>query len=491
MNILHNSQTMSWALRVENEEAALLLKGMQIKENTAGEDKEKSASTRRAPEPVQAEVREDSTVSQDKEDKAAQSYLNKTVRSTLVNCTNQLEVHRRDPTSPLYSVKSFEELQLKPQLLKGVYAMGFNRPSKIQETALPMMLTQPPQNLIAQSQSGTGKTAAFVLAMLSRVDPDQKYPQCVCLSPTYELSLQTGKVIEQMGKHYPEVKLAYAVRGNRLPRGTALQEQVIIGTPGIMLDWCHKFKFFDPKKIRVFVLDEADVMINKQGHRDQSIRLQRMLPRGCQMLLFSATFDKGVWDFAQSTVPDANVIKLKREEEMLNSVKQYYALCDSREDKLEAICNIYGAITIAQAMIFCQTKMTGSWLMEALKREGHQVALINSNLQIEERAQVIERFRDGKDKVLITTDVLARGIDIDQVSVVINFDLPVSKDRTPDYETYLHRIGRTGRFGKRGLAINMVGSNEMGAVKSIQEHFNCKIEGMDTDDLDEIEKITS
>uniref|UniRef100_A0A7N6FK59 RNA helicase n=1 Tax=Anabas testudineus TaxID=64144 RepID=A0A7N6FK59_ANATE len=409
-------------------------------------------------------------------DKAAQSLLNKLIRNNLVNTTNQVEVLQKDPNSPLYSVKSFEELRLKPQLLQGVYAMGFNRPSKIQETALPMMLAEPPQNLIAQSQSGTGKTAAFVLAMLSHVDPNNKYPQCLCVSPTYELALQTGKVIEQMGKYYPEVKLVYAIRGNKLQRGMKLQEHIVIGTPGTMLDWCSKFKFIDPKKIKVFVLDEADVMIATQGHQDQSIRIQRMLPKSCQMLLFSATFEESVWNFAQRIVPDPNIIKLKREEETLDTIKQYYVLCNCKEEKFQALCNIYGAITIAQAMIFCHTRKTAGC----------------GEMQVEQRAAVIERFRDGKEKVLVTTNVCARGIDVEQVSVVINFDLPVDKDGNPDNETYLHRIGRTGRFGKRGLAINMVDSKmSMNILHRIQEHFNKKIEKLDTDDLDEIEKIAS
>uniref|UniRef100_A0A5F5PWQ6 RNA helicase n=4 Tax=Laurasiatheria TaxID=314145 RepID=A0A5F5PWQ6_HORSE len=432
------------------------------------------------------------TDDEEKEDRAAQSLLNKLIRSNLVDNTNQVEVLQRDPNSPLYSVKSFEELRLKPQLLQGVYAMGFNRPSKIQENALPMMLAEPPQNLIAQSQSGTGKTAAFVLAMLSRVQPAERYPQCLCLSPTYELALQTGKVIEQMGKFHPELKLAYAVRGNKLERGQKISEHIVIGTPGTVLDWCAKLKFIDPKKIKVFVLDEADVMIATQGHQDQSIRIQRMLPRNCQMLLFSATFEDSVWKFAQKVVPDPNIIKLKREEETLDTIKQYYVLCNNRDEKFQALCNLYGAITIAQAMIFCHTRKTASWLAAELSKEGHQVALLSGEMMVEQRAAVIERFREGKEKVLVTTNVCARGIDVEQVSVVINFDLPVDKDGNPDNETYLHRIGRTGRFGKRGLAVNMVDSkHSMNILNRIQEHFNKKIERLDTDDLDEIEKIAN
>uniref|UniRef100_A0A8C9IYR1 RNA helicase n=1 Tax=Panthera tigris altaica TaxID=74533 RepID=A0A8C9IYR1_PANTA len=398
---------------------------------------------------------------EEKEDRAAQSLLNKLIRSNLVDNTNQVEVLQRDPNSPLYSVKSFEELRL-------------------------------PQNLIAQSQSGTGKTAAFVLAMLSQVEPANRYPQCLCLSPTYELALQTGKVIEQMGKFYPELKLAYAVRGNKLERGQKISEHIVIGTPGTVLDWCSKLKFIDPKKIKVFVLDEADVMIATQGHQDQSIRIQRMLPRNCQMLLFSATFEDSVWKFAQKVVPDPNIIKLKREEETLDTIKQYYVLCSNRDEKFQALCNLYGAITIAQAMIFCHTRKTASWLAAELSKEGHQVALLSGEMMVEQRAAVIERFREGKEKVLVTTNVCARGIDVEQVSVVINFDLPVDKDGNPDNETYLHRIGRTGRFGKRGLAVNMVDSkHSMNILNRIQEHFNKKIERLDTDDLDEIEKIAN
>ncbi|XP_030632060.1 ATP-dependent RNA helicase DDX19B isoform X4 [Chanos chanos] len=479
--------TDSWALAVDEQEAAAeSISTLQLNEK---EDKQKPEENGTGKAGGDADKTDDND---DNEDRAAQSLLNKLIRSNLVNTTNQVEVLQRDPNSPLYSVKSFEELRLKPQLLQGVYAMGFNRPSKIQETALPMMLAEPPQNLIAQSQSGTGKTAAFVLAMLSHVDPANKWPQCLCVSPTYELALQTGKVIEQMGKFYPEVKLMYAIRGNKLERGMKLQEQIVIGTPGTVLDWCQKLRFIDPKKIKVFVLDEADVMIATQGHQDQSIRIQRMLPKTCQMLLFSATFEESVWNFAKRIVPDPNIIKLKREEETLDTIKQYYVNCNSREEKFQALCNIYGAITIAQAMIFCHTRKTAAWLAGELSKEGHQVALLSGEMVVEQRAAVIDRFRQGKEKVLVTTNVCARGIDVEQVSVVINFDLPVDKDGNPDNETYLHRIGRTGRFGKRGLAINMVDSKaSMNILNRIQEHFNKKIEKLDTDDLDEIEKIAN
>ncbi|XP_064778507.1 ATP-dependent RNA helicase DDX19A-like isoform X3 [Oncorhynchus masou masou] len=461
--------TDSWALAVDKQESTTDSFGSLVirSPHRGGGD----AAPRKAKGTTKQE--ENGTKVEEKEDKAAQSLLNKMIHTSLVNTTNQVEVLQRDPKSPLYSVKTFEELRLKDELLRGVYDMGFNRPSKIQENALPMMLAEPPQNLIAQSQSGTGKTAAFALAMLSHVDPANKWTQCLCIAPTYELALQTGKVIEQMGKFYPEVKLAYAIRGNKLDRGTKLQEQIVIGTPGTVLDWCSKLKIIDPKKISVFVLDEADVMIATQGHQDQSIRIQRMLPNECQMLLFSATFEDSVWKFAERVVPDPNIIKLKREEETLDTIKQYYVLCNDKDEKFTALCNIYGAITIAQAMIFCHTRRTAGWLSAELTKEGHVVALLSGEMTVEQRAAIIERFREGKEKVLVTTNVCSRGIDVEQVSVVINFDLPIDKDGNADNETYLHRIGRTGRFGKRGLAVNMIDSkHSMNILNQIEEHFS-------------------
>ncbi|KAL6119436.1 uncharacterized protein ACO6RY_04010 [Pungitius sinensis] len=425
-------------------------------------------------------------------DPAEQSLLNKLIRRSLVRNRNQVEVLQRDPTSPLYSVKTFEELRLKPELLRGVYDMGFNRPSKIQESALPMMLAQPPQNLIAQSQSGTGKTAAFSLAMLSHVNPDNKWTQCLCISPTYELALQIGQVIEHMGKFCPDVKLAYGIRGNRLERGVKLQAQIVVGTPGTILDWCTKHKLIDPKKITMFVLDEADVMIATQGHRDQSIRIHRQLIKECQMLLFSATFEDSVWRFAEHVVPDPNIIKLKREEETLDTIKQFYVICKEKEDKFTSLCNLYGSLTIAQAMIFCHTRKIAAWLAENLSAEGHQVALLSGEMTVEQRAAVIDRFRNGLEKVLVTTNVCSRGIDVEQVSLVVNFDLPVGPDGKADNETYLHRIGRTGRFGRRGFAVNMVDSKRsMDIIHEIEMHFDRTIKALDTSNLEEMESLIS
>ncbi|KAM3830403.1 ATP-dependent RNA helicase DDX25 isoform 1-T1 [Vipera latastei] len=346
-----------------------------------------------------------------------------------------------------------------------------------------------PQNLIAQSQSGTGKTAAFVLAMLSRADPKKEFPQCLCLSPTFELAVQTGRVIEKMGRYCVNIKVNYAIRGNRVPRGTSVREQIIIGTPGTLLDWCFKLKLFNVKKIKVYVLDEADVLIDKQNFLDQSVRIQRSLSSDCQLLLFSATFEPPVLRFAQRIIPDPNIIALRREELTLSNIRQYYFECENKEDKFRALCNLYGSITIGQAIIFCQTRYNAKWLYHALKKDGHQVSLLSGELTVEKRAEVIQQFRDGKYKVLITTNICARGIDVMQVTIVVNFTMPTTVFHAPDFETYLHRIGRTGRFGKKGLAFNMVEKQNLPLLFRIQDHFKTLIQRLDPEDMEALEKI--
>ncbi|KPU74865.1 uncharacterized protein Dana_GF20554, isoform C [Drosophila ananassae] len=392
----------------------------------------------------------------DTADPAETSLLIKILGKGLVNTKLSLDIQQKNPNSPLHSVKTFEALHLKPELLKGIYAMGFNTPSKIQETALPTLLADPPQNMIAQSQSGTGKTAAFVLAMLSRVNVNLNHPQVLCLSPTYELAIQTGEVAARMGQFCPEIKLRFAVRGEEVDRNKRISEHILIGTPGKMLDWGLKFRLFDMKKITVFVLDEADVMIATQGHHDQCIRIH----------------------------------KLMREEESLDNIKQYYVKCQNEDGKYNAIQNIYGCISIGQAIIFCHTRRTAAWLAAKMTTDCHSVAVLSGDLTVEQRLAVLDRFRSGLEKVLITTNVLSRGIDIEQVTIVVNFDLPVDVRGNADCETYLHRIGRTGRFGKSGIAINLIdGEKSMAVCKAIENHFKKEIQILNTDCADDIEKI--
>uniref|UniRef100_A0A8C3QIZ5 RNA helicase n=1 Tax=Cyanoderma ruficeps TaxID=181631 RepID=A0A8C3QIZ5_9PASS len=401
------------------------------------------------------------------------SLMNKLIHTSLVESQQHVEILQRDPSSPLYSIKTFEELPLKKELLQGVYMMGFNRPSKIQEQALPLMLAYPPQNLIAQSQSGTGKTAAFVLAMLSRANANEKYPQCLCLAPTYELALQIGQVVRAIGKFCTDIKVNYAVRGNRVLKGTVLEEQIIIGTPGTTLDWCFKQHILDLTKISLFVLDEADIMIDTQGLSCQSIRIHRALPKSCQVLLFSATYKEPVRAFAERIIPDPIVIKLREEELTLSNIRQYFMVCQtSDEQALRCPSPIGNRGTVGLSLSLCvQTRRLADWLSGKMSRDGHQVAILTAELTVVQRASVIQRFREGKEKVLIATNVCARGIDVQQVTTVVNFGLPMDQDGEPDFETYLHRIGRAGRFGHRGVAFSVVERGAVGLVHKIEEYF--------------------
>lgn len=375
----------------------------ELQEKCLVNDTKANSNSEPIPPPVPSEDASKPAESTEKEEEpelhaAEISLLNKLVRTHLVEVKHDIDI-QRNPNSPLYSVKSFEELNLRPELLKGVYAMGFNSPSKIQETALPTLIADPPQNMIAQSQSGTGKTAAFILASLSRVDTNLKYPHVLVLSPTYELALQVGTVAQQMAKFIPNIEFCFAVRGEHLARGSKIQAQFIIGTPGKVFDWAMKFRFFELKKMKVFVLDEADVMISTQGYHDQSLRIHKQLPKTCQMMLFSATYSEDVMQFAEQIVPDPIIIKLKREEETIDTISQYYIECKSREEKFEALSNIYGSISIGQAIIFCDTKKNASYLVEKMAKEGHAVALLSGDLTVEQRIAVLNRFREGKEKV--------------------------------------------------------------------------------------------
>ena len=369
--------------------------------------------------------------------------------------------------------------------------MGFNRPSKIQETALPLLLADPPQNLIAQSQSGTGKTAAFVLAMISRVDESQAYPQAIVLAPTLELAGQIGDVCKKMLQNTPNIQVTFATRGQQVPRNA--EEQVIIGTPGTMLDWLKR-KAFDPKKIKVFVLDEADVMISQQGHQAQSMRVQKMLCRETQMMLFSATYDQPVMAFAKQIILDPVTITLKRQEESLDNIKQWFIEVGNEEEKFEALSTIYGMVSIGQAMVFCRTRESATWLAGKMSQEGHATAVLTGDLETHQRLAVLQRFRDkGRERLLITTNVCARGIDIEQVSLVVNYDIPYDVvNRRPDVDTYLHRIGRTGRFGKTGNAINFVdGRRSFENLMAIQRHFGRKIDRLDLSNAEQVAGLDS
>lgn len=393
-----------------------------------------------------------------------------------------------DPNSPLYSVKSFEELGLHEDLLKGLYAMKFNKPSKIQEKALPLLLNNPPQNMIGQSQSGTGKTGAFALTMLSRVDTNIHAPQALCLSPARELARQTLEVVQTMGK-YSKVTTGLLVPES-VPRGERVTAQVLVGTPGTVQDLIRR-KQFDVSALKVCVLDEADNMLDQQGLGSQCSRVKKFLPKNIQLVLFSATFPDEVAEYAEKFVPNANIIRLKHTELNIDAIKQLYMDCASKEHKIQMISEIYNSLTIGSSIIFVREKDTANFLYKKMTKEGHKVSVLHGDLVPEDRDRLIDDFKHGRSKVLITTNVLARGIDISSVTVVINFDMPTLRNGNADPSTYLHRIGRTGRFGRTGVSISLIDNKKSFQVlKEIADYFGgIEMTQIPSDDLEVLDEI--
>ncbi|KAL7753189.1 RNA helicase required for poly(A+) mRNA export [Sorochytrium milnesiophthora] len=387
-------------------------------------------------------------------DQFAATGLSENFNDTSIQVT--LADAQADPNSPLYSVKRFEDLGLSPELLRGLYAMNYTKPSKIQERALPLLLREPYQNLIAQSQSGTGKTAAFTLTMLSRVDPNIKAPQALCLSNTRELTVQNADVAKRMSSQMKDVDVAVLVK-DAIPRGTKITSQVVVGTPGLVFDMIRK-RLFDTSQIKVLVLDEADNMLDMQSMGEQSRRVKQLVPPNVQVLLFSATFPDEVKRFASMFAPHANMITLRQEEIKVEAIKQFFVRINSPQEKFAKLSDIYGLLTVGQSIIFVARKETADDLARRMVAEGHAVSNIHGGLDPATRDVVMKDFREGRSKVLIATNVLARGIDIPQVNLVVNYDMPTLPGQQPDYESYVHRIGRTGRFGRQGVSINFIDS---------------------------------
>lgn len=313
---------------------------------------------------------------------------------------------------------------IRPQtLLKGIYGMHFSRPSKIQESALPLILSDPPQNLIAQSQSGTGKTAAFSLNILKRIDvstPElQKTPQALVLAPTRELARQIQGVIQTMGTFIEGLKVGLAVPVEQSQRGQKIEAAVVVGTPGTSTDMAKR-RLLDTRGIKICVLDEADNML-EASMGEQCQRMKTVLPKNIQILLFSATWPDHVIRFAQTFAPNANEMTLPQAEQSVEGIKQLYMDCATDEEKYEVLVKLYGLMTIGQSVIFVKTRATAMQIMQRMTKEGHDCISLTGELSPSERDQVIDRFRSGQAKVLLATNVLARGIDVESVSLVVNY----------------------------------------------------------------------
>lgn len=408
--------------------------------------------------------------------------------------------------TPYTSAVSFEDLNLSPELLQGLYSeMKFEKPSKIQAETLPMIVSPPYRNLIAQAHNGSGKTTCFVLGMLSRVDPTIKAPQALCVCPTRELVIQNEEVVTRMGKYtgITTACTATAETSSHLysSRREKIVDQVVIGTPGTLKRWMTRDKALDTRHIKILVFDEADQMLDQDGFQDDSIRLWRDINKSgvqCQVLLFSATFSEKVKAFAMKTVPKAHQIFVEKERLSLDKLRQYQIVCPDARSKINVLKDriFPAAEKLGQSIIFVRTRGSASELHKRLDDDGYKCTSIQGGLSHEDRDRVIKEFRAGETKILIATDVLARGFDQAQVTLVVNYDLPVKNNPNknayaePDFETYLHRIGRSGRFGRKGAAFNLlVTPEDKTNMRKIEKHFEREIPEVSWDNDDGIEQV--
>jgi len=363
----------------------------------------------------------------------------------------------------------FESMGLRDNLLRGIFAYGFEKPSLIQKTGIvPFVLGH---DVVIQSQSGTGKTATYVIGLLQRINDQNKDLQGLILTPTRELAVQVLKTVLALGE-FIGITARAVIGGVRLSEDISVlsrnSTQIVIGTPGRVKDLIGR-NILDPKKIDYLVIDEADLMLEK-GFVQDIFDIVRELPRRTQASIVSATYTPEVMEITTKIVnPNNNrQILVKKEELTLRGIQQYYVDCGKNDEKLLVLLDLYDRLSINQAIIFCNSKKTVDYLTRELESRDFAVSSIHA--EKENRIGIFNDFQSGKTRVLISTDVMGRGIDIQQISVVVNFELP------HDHSQYLHRIGRSGRFGRKGLGLNLITERDFDHILDIEKYFGTKIE---------------
>lgn len=362
---------------------------------------------------------------------------------------------------------NFDDMKLNDNLKKGIYAYGWENPSKIQEIGIMPVING--KDCIIQAQSGTGKTGTFSIACLNMVDKSIDSCQILCISPTREIAEQSLRVMEQLNK-YMGIKLCGVIGGKRLENNKVRDSQIIIGTPGRIYDLLKK-NVIDNSKLKLFVVDEADIMFQK-GFREQISFIMQYTSNICQYAIYSATMPQEIIELTNEFMKNPVKILVKKEQLTLEGIKQFYIGLSSEEEKYLTLKDLYGQINVAQSIIYCSYRRKVEWLKDTLTQEDFTVSYIHGEMSQDIRDSVMTQFREGNTRILITTDLLARGIDVPQVSLVINYDLPTDK------ESYIHRIGRSGRYGKKGNAINFVLSKDSFYIKELEQFYNTSIEEM-------------
>ena len=378
----------------------------------------------------------------------------------------------------LYKITSWddEKLNLKQKLLRGIYAFGFENPSSIQKKALYPMTSRPARDIIAQAQSGTGKTGAFVTGTLEIIDEKNMNTQAIILAPTHELAIQTKQVLDDIGR-FLKIKTQLLVGGSSVEKDKKLllenTPQIVIGTPGRIHDMFRR-KYLVNKHIKLLVIDEADEMLSS-GFKEQMYKIFQFMPNDIQIGLFSATMPTDLQELTDKFLRNPIKILVKAEQLTLQGIAQYFINIEDDVQKYETLKDLFSSLTVSQAIIYCNSTKRVDDLQEAMEADNFPVKKIHGKMPDDERKKVHNEFKSGGARVLITSDLFARGIDVQQVSIVINFDIPRNE------HTYLHRIGRSGRWGRKGIAINFQTKHDATRLKKFEEYYQTQITEMPSD----------
>ncbi len=366
-----------------------------------------------------------------------------------------------------------DNVNLKLPLLRGIYAYGYEKPSPIQQQSILTM--QNGKDLIAQAQSGTGKTGAFTIGTLQYMDETLQKPQVIVLSPTRELAQQTYSVFSSIGKmmNITLCLMSGNVNINENIKSLNKNPQIIICCPGRLNDMLRR-NIMDTSNIKSLVLDEADEMLSV-GFKEQIYQIFQYLPENICVCLFSATLPSEVHELTSKFMRDPVKILVKSEMLTLEGIAQYYIALENDSDKFNTIKDLFGWISSSQAIIYCNSLKRVSDLYNAMVSDNFPVCCIHSGMEKQERDETFQNFKNGKHRVCISSNVTARGIDIQQVSTVINFDIPKC------VHTYLHRIGRSGRWGRKGTAINFVTKYDIHIMKGIEQVYQTSINELPQD----------
>jgi len=365
---------------------------------------------------------------------------------------------------------SFEDLDINDDLLRGIYSYGFEKPSKIQYKSLPIFGSG--KDMIAQSQSGTGKTGAFSIGILNNIDIKMKKTQYIVLTPTHELAKQIYSVVENLGARM-DISICKVIGKTNINdsiRELSRDPQIIVATPGRLFDMISKKHIFTDN-IKTLIIDEADEMLSS-GFMEVLQNIIRCIPTTSQMCLFSATMPKEIIDLTENFMNNPEKLLINRDELTLEGIKQFYIDLKQYNWKFDVLYDIYETINVTQSIIYVNSKNVLNNLYDRLSRDEFPVSYIHGDMQTSERDKNLNDFKNGTTRIMLSTDLLSRGIDIQQLSLVINFDLPRNK------ETYIHRIGRSGRYGRKGTAINFVTSEDIDHMNEIQKFYNTKIDEM-------------